>query len=161
MFAFRTNGELGPIRRSAGTLACNATVFWRQASGTSGWEPVFRTFEYGNSTRKTKKAYGVGDRSRAGQDEVEELLDAAALEDEAGLAPLHEEWTPTYDLNAAAAAGWLLKAGRASSTTETEPESFYVTSKVFDNCCRMAHIYRSKGRTSVSVASPPIESNTI
>ena len=95
------------------------------------------------------------------EDEVEELLDAAALEDEAGLAPLHEEWTPTYDLNAAAAACWLLKAGRASSTTETEPESFYVTSKVFDNCCRMAHIYRSKGRTSVSVASPPIESNTI
>ena len=87
------------------------------------------------------------------EDEVEELLDAAALEDKAGLAPLHEEWTPTYDLNAAAAAGWLLKAGRASSTTETEPESFYVTSKIFDNCCRMARIYRAKISSTLSIAS--------
>jgi hypothetical protein len=85
------------------------------------------------------------------EDEVEELLDAAALEDKDGLAPLHEEWTPTYDLNAAAAAGWLLKAGRASSTTETEPDSFYVTSKIFDNCCRMARIYRAKINMTLSV----------
>ena len=87
------------------------------------------------------------------EDEVEELLDAAALEDKDGLAPLSEEWTPTYDLNAAAAAGWLMKAGRASSTTETDPESFYVTSKVFDNCCRMARIYRAKINSTISVAT--------
>ena len=86
------------------------------------------------------------------EDELDELLTGSALTDKNGFAPLEEEWTPTYDLNSAAATGWLIKAGRASSTTETEPESFYVTSKIFDNCCRMAKIYRAKGNASLSVA---------
>lgn len=85
------------------------------------------------------------------EDELDELLAAAALEDKDGRAPLVEEWTPTYDINSAVATGWLIKAGRASSTTETEPESFYVTSKVFDNCCRMAKIYRAKRTTTLNL----------
>ncbi len=85
--------------------------------------------------------------------ELDELLISSSLEDKAGLHPLHPEWTPTFDLNAAAASGWLLKAGRASSTTETEPDSFSVTSKIFDNCCKMASIFRAKGRMSLSVAN--------
>ena len=89
--------------------------------------------------------------------ELNELLAAAALEDKDGLAPLHEDWTPTYDLNAAAASAWLIKAGRASSTTETEPDSFYVTSKIFDNCCKMASIYRAKGQTWLSIASSEMQ----
>ncbi len=72
------------------------------------------------------------------EDELDDLLSAASLEDKEGRAPADEDWTPTYDLNAAAAAAWLIKAGRASSTTETEPAAGYVTSKVVDNCCRMA-----------------------
>lgn len=84
--------------------------------------------------------------------ELDELLAAAALADKNGLAPLQENWTPTYDMNAAAASAWLMKAGRASSTTETDPNSFYVTSKIFDNCCEMARIYRAKGKMSLSVA---------
>lgn len=84
--------------------------------------------------------------------ELDELLAAAALADKAGLAPPDPLWTPTYDLNAAAASGWLIKAGRASNTTETDPNSFYVTSKIFDNCCRMASIFRAKGKMALSVA---------
>ena len=84
--------------------------------------------------------------------ELDELLFGASLEDKEGRAPLDEDWTPTYDMNAAAATAWLIKAGRASSTTETDPESFYVTSKVFDNCCKMAGIYRAKGKLSISTA---------
>ncbi|MGD9590576.1 MAG: hypothetical protein AB7Q37_11290 [Pyrinomonadaceae bacterium] len=106
------------------------------------------------SLEKLKKLTAWDTEPALTEDELDELLLAAALEDKAGLHPQHEEWTPTYDLNAAAAAGWLIKAGRASSTTETEPDSFYVTSKVFDNCCRMAKIYRLKGRMSVSVVQP-------
>ena len=86
------------------------------------------------------------------EDELDELLAVTALEDTAGHGPLHEDWSPTYDLNAAAASAWLIKAGRASSTTETDPDSFYVTSKIFDNCCRMADIFRTKGNHSISVA---------
>ena len=84
------------------------------------------------------------------EDELDELLSGAALTDAAGLAPLNEEWTPTYDINAAAAQGWLIKAARAAATTD-EPTAGMVTSKIFDNCRTMARLYAGKRTTSVSV----------
>ena len=82
--------------------------------------------------------------------EIDELLLQSSLADAEGNAPSSEDWSPTYDLSAAAAAGWLIKAGRSANTTETEPDSVYVTAKVFDNCMRMARFYG--GRRAVSVA---------
>lgn len=84
------------------------------------------------------------------EDDLNELLGAASLEDAAGLEPLNEEWTPTYDLNAAAVAGWLIKAGRAATTVD-EPTAGAVTSKVFDNCREMARLYAGKRSRSASV----------
>lgn len=84
------------------------------------------------------------------EDDLNELLAVAALEDAEGLTPVNEEWTPTYDLNTAAAQGWLIKAGRAAATVDT-PEAGMVTSKVFDNCRSMARIYSTKRNASVSV----------
>jgi len=79
------------------------------------------------------------------EDELEELLAAAALVDVDGFEPAHEEWTPTYDLNSAASAGWLIKAARAAATVEVDPpESGLFTSKVFENCRAMARIYAAK-----------------
>jgi hypothetical protein len=79
------------------------------------------------------------------EDDLDALLADAALCDTDGLAPTDADWTPTYDLNAAAAAGWLLKAGRASILTAVDPpESGIVTAKVFDNCRGMAAIYAAK-----------------
>ena len=84
------------------------------------------------------------------EDELEEALAAAALEDAAGLAPTHEQWTSTYDLNAAAAKAWLIKAARAAATVD-EPAAGVVTSKVFDNCRAMARIYTAKRKVTVAV----------
>jgi hypothetical protein len=81
--------------------------------------------------------------------EIDELLLQGAVADREGNAPSSEDWEPTYDLNSAASAGWPLKAGRAASTTETEPDSVNVTSRVFANCLRMSRIYSSKRATSV------------
>ncbi len=79
------------------------------------------------------------------ESELEELLAAAALVDASGFDPAHEEWTPTYDLNAAASAAWLIKAARAAATVEVDPpESGLFTSKVFENCRAMARIYAAK-----------------
>ena len=79
------------------------------------------------------------------------LLADAALCDSDGLAPADDGWTPTYDLNAATAAGWLVKAGRASILTAVDPpESGIVTSKVFDNCRAMAAIYAAKKTACVT-----------
>jgi len=82
--------------------------------------------------------------------EIDELLAQAGKEDLNGNGPASEDWVPTYDLNSAASAGWLIKAGRAASTTETAPDSVNVTSRVFANCLRMSRIYSGKRTASVS-----------
>jgi hypothetical protein len=79
------------------------------------------------------------------EEELEEFLAASALEDAAGLSPLHEEWTPTYDLNAAASAAWLVKAARSAQLVEVDPPgSGLFSSRVFENCRAMARIYAAK-----------------
>ncbi len=83
------------------------------------------------------------------EEELESALAAFALQDAAGLAPLHEEWTPTYDLYAAASQAWLLKAAKAASLTD-EPTAGVVTSKIFENCRAMARIYAGKRKMSMS-----------
>lgn len=83
--------------------------------------------------------------------ELTELLERSGRPDDAGLAPDDPLWTPTYDVNAAAAAAWLIKAGRAASTTETEPDSIQVTSKIFDNCRAMARLYSSRLQSAVRI----------
>ncbi|MEO5858677.1 MAG: hypothetical protein ABIR33_06985 [Pyrinomonadaceae bacterium] len=83
--------------------------------------------------------------------EIDELLEQSGVADKDGLGPANEDWIPTYDLNAAASRGWLIKAGRAASTTETEPDSVNVTSRVFANCLRMSRIYSNKRTASVRV----------
>lgn len=84
--------------------------------------------------------------------ELAGTLATFARQDANGYTPSVEEWLPTYDLNAAAAQAWLVKAARASTLTEIDPPgSGIVTSKIFDNCRAMARIYAAKTRTSVSV----------
>lgn len=81
--------------------------------------------------------------------ELNATLAKAALPDAAGILPLATGWTATYDLNAAAAGAWLIKAGRAAATVEVDPPgSGIVTSKVFDNCRKMARIYAGKRNSS-------------
>ncbi len=84
------------------------------------------------------------------EDELGDTLAAFALEDANGLAPINEEWTPTYDLNAAAAQAWLIKSARAAAMVD-EPTAGVVTSKVFDNSRAMARMYAAKRGASVSV----------
>jgi len=84
--------------------------------------------------------------------ELDEILVPCCLMDKNGRAPGDPEWTPTYDLNIAAADGWLIKAARAASTVEIDPPgSGIMTSKVFDNCRAMARIYRAKSRLAISI----------
>lgn len=77
--------------------------------------------------------------------DVAALLDNASMADTNGIPPGGTDWEATYDLNAAAASGWLIKAGRAAQLTEVDPPgSGIVTSKVFDNCRAMARIYGAR-----------------
>lgn len=81
--------------------------------------------------------------------ELNSALAKAALPDAAGLLPSALGWSATYDINAAAAEVWLVKAARASPTFEADPPgSGIFTSKVFDNCRKMARIYAGKRNSS-------------
>ena len=84
------------------------------------------------------------------EDDLNAALGGAATKDAAGLDPLNEEWSPTYDLNAAASAAWLIKAARAAATVD-EPTSGVVTSRIFENCRAMARIYTAKRTATVSI----------
>lgn len=63
-------------------------------------------------------------------------------------------WAPTWDLEAAAAKGWELKAGKAAEdfpfTTDAQT---FERHKVMDHCERMAQNYRRR-----TVGSAPITS---
>ena len=86
------------------------------------------------------------------EDELEDILAAAAMPDDGGKTPEAEGWSPTYDMNRAASEAWLIKAARAAALVEVDPPgSGIVTSKVFDNCRRMAKLYagRRSGTTSI------------
>lgn len=84
------------------------------------------------------------------EDDLTSILEKAAVQDVAGFAPLDEAWTPTYDLDSAAAAAWLIKAARAAATVD-EPTAGVVTSRVFENCRTMARIFAAKRKASVSI----------
>ena len=84
--------------------------------------------------------------------ELDMLLEQASVADAAGVAPTETEWVPTYDMNAAASAGWMMKAGRASIMVEIDPPgSGIFTSKVFDNCRAMALDYATRCRMSAAM----------
>ena len=84
-------------------------------------------------------------------DEIDGLLADTAMPDHSGRSPNDPDWQPCYDLNAAAAAGWMIKAARAAALTEVNPSSGIVTSMVFDNCRTMARLYSAKRSGCVSV----------
>lgn len=87
--------------------------------------------------------------------ELTEILAAAALNDASGLGPASSAWKPTYDLNAAASAAWLVKAARAAADVEQDPPgSGLFTSRVFENCRAMARIYAAKRRVTIAVRRP-------
>jgi hypothetical protein len=88
-------------------------------------------------------------------DEIDALLAETSIADTNGIPPSGTDWQATYDLNSAAAAGWLIKAGRAAQLTEVDPPgSGIVTSKVFDNCRAMAKIYSAKRGMTVQIKPP-------
>lgn len=64
-------------------------------------------------------------------------------------------WQPTYDLNAAAAEAWRLKAGLASGKFGFSSGSEqYNPQQMFDHCMKMAEYYAKKVFVAVPMSSP-------
>lgn len=86
--------------------------------------------------------------------DLDDLLTLAAIPDSLGLSATAVGWTPTYDLNFAAAEGWRWKAGKAASSYaftmdgESPERSFLMI-----RCEKMAASYSQKVITSVPIST--------
>lgn len=75
---------------------------------------------------------------------VSALLDAYAAQDAAGIAPNAAGWTGTWDLNAAAAEGWRMKAGKvAGDFNFSADNASYSKADVLAHCLEMEAKYAS------------------
>lgn len=90
-------------------------------------------------------------------EDLDELLRGARRRDADGVSPSESGWTPTWDLNAAAAEGWRWKAGRVTSTYSADdvgggysPDSFK-----YLNCVREAEHYASRIVMSIPIRVGP------
>lgn len=86
--------------------------------------------------------------------EVDALLDIARRQDVYGALPSDNEWSPTWDLNSAAAYGWTWKAGAVAAhfPFSTDGQSFN-RDVVYQQCLEQARVYAAKVSGSISVAS--------
>jgi len=108
------------------------------------------------ATDKLKRMLAWDTTPALTESDIAALLDTASMADTNGIPPGGTDWVATYDLNAAAAEGWLTKAAKAAQLTEVDPAgSGIVTSKVFDNCRAMARIYSAK-RSRTMQTNPPV-----
>jgi hypothetical protein len=84
------------------------------------------------------------------ESEVFALLDRARRADSTGLAFSDSGWTPTWDLNAAAAEGWRRKAGKVagSFSFSTDGQSFN-RSDMVKACLDMARTYSNRVAGSI------------
>lgn len=82
--------------------------------------------------------------------ELEQILSRCKLADSAGRAPSDEDWELTYDFNRAAAQGWMVKAGKATSHhAVTIKGRIFSAQQVYDHCIEMAREYKRRiGGTS-------------
>lgn len=87
------------------------------------------------------------------RDDLDALVAVARRVDTNDYAPSHAAWTPTYDVYAAAVAGWELKAGRAAGHYGiAEDGQSFSRQQVYDHCMRMARHY-TRGGSVVRVGS--------
>ena len=89
------------------------------------------------------------------QAEIDDLLQLAKRADAYGLGPDDPDWTPTYDLNAAAAEGWRWKAGKATGRYDLSDGGDSLSrSQVREACLEQARTFDAKVTASVAGAGP-------
>lgn len=80
------------------------------------------------------------------------LLDAYGAQDASGRAPSDNGWVPTYNLNAAAAEGWRMKAGKvAGDFNFSADNASYSKADVLAHCLEMETKYASLNHGTLNV----------
>jgi hypothetical protein len=90
-------------------------------------------------------------------DTIGVLVTRSALADRAGREPFAEDWIETYDVNAAARDGWLLKAAKAASTSNVRLGDLSVSSgEQHGGCIRMANEFAKRIQRAAVLGRSPV-----
>jgi hypothetical protein len=106
------------------------------------------------ATAKARLANMVAASSRPvlSDSQVEDLLNLHQVADLNGTMPASDAWTPTWDLNAAAAEGWGWKANTvAGDFTFSADGASYSKADVLAHCAEREAFYAGKVRGSMSI----------
>lgn len=88
-------------------------------------------------------------------EELETILELFAKTDADGVTPTDPEWTPTYNLRAAAREGWKWKMGRAAELQSTDLDGDRMSAnQIFEHCERMVKKYSTAASVSTTAAEP-------
>lgn len=86
--------------------------------------------------------------------DIDDLLTMFAKKDADGKSPTDVDWTPTYNLNSAAAEGWRWKAAKASELISVDLDGERMSSnQIFEHCERMAKTYSRKNNASPTTSA--------
>lgn len=95
-------------------------------------------------------------------EEVERVLAKWRVGDRFGLTPVDTGYTPTWDLNGAAAEAWRIKAGKAASDASFSADgASYARKEVIENCRQMARDYEARIVRGVSNVERPLTNDVI
>jgi hypothetical protein len=86
----------------------------------------------------------AGSQPTLSEDDLADLLARFSVVDSAGLPPGDSNWTPTYDMRAAAREGWRLKAARAVELISTDLDGDRMSAnQIFEHCQAMIRSFSS------------------
>ena len=87
-------------------------------------------------------------------EDMEDLLIKAARPDTNGLTREDASWVPTWDLDSAAADGWLRKASKAVSRFSfAEDGQRFERAQIYAHCIRMQEMYARKAMGTLQAES--------
>jgi hypothetical protein len=88
------------------------------------------------------------------EDDLDDLMDAAARPDADGLDRSDADWTPTWDLNAAAAEGWARKASKAAANFNfAEDGQRFDRAQIYAHCAAQQKVYADKAMGSLPLTT--------
>lgn len=79
------------------------------------------------------------------ENDLDDLMEVAKRPDRWGVTPDLDVWTPTWELNAAAAEGWRTKMGKAANDTSFSMDgATYNRAEIIAHCERMVEQYEGR-----------------
>jgi hypothetical protein len=88
------------------------------------------------------------------EDDLDDLMDAAARPDADGLDRSDADWTPTWDLNAGAAEGWARKASKAAANFNfAEDGQRFDRAQIYAHCAAQQKVYADKAMGSLPLTT--------